>query len=122
MFQRVAQPPVDRTHRPTERHGFWPGLLLVLAGVLLGFAGVWRFTGIGTVDGDRAKETQLVKAFTASGLQYASQLAPPAPPRPTGDPVADAAALAKWDRDQSGAEPPDWKIRVDTSAKTPCHT
>ena len=77
---------------------------------------------IGTVEGDRAKETQLVKAFTASGLQYASQLAPPAPPRPTGDPVADAAALAKWDRDQSGAEPPDWKIRVDTSAKTPCHT
>lgn len=122
MLSRVPQPPVNRDLRPSERHSFWPGLVFALAGLLLGFAGVQRLTSIGTVGGERAREVELMKAFTASGLQYASQVEPPPPPKPTGDPAADAAALAKWDRDQAGAEPPDWKVRVDTSAKTPCHT
>jgi hypothetical protein len=122
MFQRVPQPPVNRTLRPTERHGFWPGFVLALTGVLLGFAGAQRLTGVNTVEGESARETELIKAFTSSGLQYASLLEPPAPPKPTGDPAADAAALAKWDRDQTSFEPLAWKIRVDTSAKDPCPT
>jgi len=122
MFQRVPQPPVDPAQRDAERHGFWPGFSILLIGALLVFGGAQRLTGLDTVEGNSAWETQLIKAFSSGGLQYADQLAPPAPPRPTGDPAADAAALARWDKEQTGATPPSWRVRVDTGAKTPCPT
>ena len=122
MFQRVAQPPVDPAQRDAERHDFWPGFVVLLIGALLVFGSAQRLTGLNTVEGNSARETQLVKAFSSGGLQYADQLEPPAPPRPTGDPAADAAALALWDREQARATPPSWKVRVDTGAKTPCPT
>ena len=71
---------------------------------------------------EEARETQLIKAFSSGGLQFADALAPSPPPKPTGDPVADAAALARWDQEQAGAEPPTWRVRVDPFAKTPCPT
>jgi hypothetical protein len=122
MFQRVPQPPVDPARRNPERHSFWPGFIVAMAGLLLVLAGAQRSTGVSTVEGDRAGETEFMKAFTAGGIQYADQLTPPEPPKPTGNPAADAAAFARWDKQMASAEPVTWKIRVDTSAKDPCPT
>lgn len=122
MFHRVAQPPVNPARRRSERHAFWPGAAITLTGLLAAVIGMARPTGIDTVGGGRARETQLMKAFTSGGLQFADQVEPPEPPKPTGNPAADAAALARWDKQMAAAKPPTWKLRVDPSAKTPCPT
>jgi hypothetical protein len=113
---------MNAADRPTERHDFWPGFIVLVMGAFLVFGGARRLTALDTVEGNSAWETQLIKAFSSGGLQYADQLAPPAPPRPTGNPAADAAALARWDKEQANASRPAWKVRVDTGAKTPCPT
>ena len=74
-----------------------------------------------TVEGGTASEVQLVQAFSSSGLQYPSHLATPPPPR-LEDPGASAEALDRWAREQARATPLTWKVRVDTSARTPCPT
>ena len=121
MFKRVPQPPVNPALRALEHHDFWPGFVVVLIGGVLAFGGVRHLTGVDTVSGSTATEIQLVKAFSSGGVQYASQLAPPAPPR-LEDPAAEAEALDRWAKQQANAEPPKWKVRVDTDAKTPCPT
>ncbi|MGP8052668.1 MAG: hypothetical protein ACLQAH_02490 [Limisphaerales bacterium] len=121
MFKRVPQPPVNPALRALERHDFWPGFVVVLAGVVVAVCGARHLTGVDTVDGNTASEIQLVKAFSSGGVQYASQLAPVAPPR-LEDPAAEAEALDRWARQQANAQPPAWKIRVDVGAKTPCPT
>jgi hypothetical protein len=121
MFKRVPQPPVNPALRALERHDFWPGFAAALAGVIVAFCGARHLTGVDTVAGNAASEIQLVKAFSSGGLQYASELAPPAPPR-IEDPAAEAEALDRWAKQQANATPPSWKIRVDTDAKTPCPT
>ncbi len=121
-MSRIPQPPVNLALRDAERHDFWLGFVVVLAGLLLAFCGAQHLTSVGTVEGASASEPDLIKAFSFGGLQYASEQAPPKPPKPTGDPAADAAALAKWDQQQAGVRPPDWKVRVDIGAKTPCPT
>ncbi len=78
-------------------------------------------TGLGTATGDTASETQLVKAFSSGGLQFADQLAPPPPPR-LSDPAAEAEALDRWAKQQANPPPPNWKVRVDTAAAAPCPT
>jgi hypothetical protein len=118
---RIPQPPVNPALRDRERHEFWPGFIVALIGALLLFCGARHMTNVETVDGGNAWETQLVKAFSASGLQYASQIAPPPPPR-VDDPAAGAEALDRWAREQANAAPPTWKVRVDVEAKTPCPT
>ena len=115
--QRVPQPPVNPVLRATERHDFWPGFIAALIGVILAFCGARHLTGVDTVDGGTAWETQLVKAFAFDGLQYASKLSPPPPPR--GD---DPEAFERWARQNRETETPTWKLRVDTAAKTPCPT
>jgi hypothetical protein len=122
MLHRIPQPPVNPAQRAAEHHDFWPGFIALLIGGLLVFGGAQRLTGLDTVEGNSARETQLIKAFAFGGLQYAAELVPPAPPRPTGNPAADAAALARWDQEQANASQPAWKVRVDTGAKTPCPT
>jgi hypothetical protein len=122
MFHRVPQPPVDVSRRNPERHSFWPGFAFTLLGLGLLLVGALRSTGVGTVDGDDAREVQLMKAFTSGGLEYAGDAEPPEPPKPTGNPAVDAAALARWDKEMANAEPPTWKVRVDTAAKDPCPT
>jgi hypothetical protein len=122
MFQRVPQPPVDAARRDPERHGFWAGLVVTLIGLMLLLAGALRSTAVNTIEDRPARETELVRAFALGGLQYADQMEPPTPPVPTGDPVADAEALARWDQEQANAEAPTWRLRVDTTAKTPCPT
>ncbi len=122
MFQRVPQPPVDAARRNPERHGFWPGLVVTLMGLMLLVAGALRSTAVGTIEDRSARETELIRAFAMGGLQYADRLEPAEPPMPTGDPAADAAALARWDQEQASAELPTWRLRVDTTAKTPCPT
>ncbi|HTY88921.1 MAG TPA: hypothetical protein VMB80_15765 [Candidatus Acidoferrum sp.] len=117
----MPQPPVNPALRDLERHDFWPGFAATLAGVVLAFCGVQHWTGVDTVDGRAAAETQLIKAFSSGGLQYASELPPPAPPQ-LEDPAAQAEALDRWARQQASAAPPNWTVRVDTDAKTPCPT
>ena len=121
MFKRVPQPPVERALRPRERHDFLPGFVVALAGAVLAFCGARHLTQVDTTDGDTAWETQLVKAFSCGGLQYADQLAPPPPPKLEGlsNP---GEALDRWAKQQAAVLSPAWKIRVDTGAKTPCPT
>ena len=116
-MRRIPQPPVNPAARATERHDFWPGFIAVLIGAILAFCGARRVTNIDTVDGGSASEPQLVMAFAFDGLQFASRVSPPRPPR--GD---DPEALQRWAREQRKAETPTWKVRVDTSARTPCPT
>ena len=123
MLRRVPQPPVNPALRSPEQHDFWPGFIAVLIGLVLVFCGARHLTGLETVDGGTARETQLIKAFSVGGLQYADRLAPPAPPLPTpDDPAATAEALDRWAREQAAISPMTWKIRVDTGATTPCPT
>ncbi len=114
---RVAQPPVNPALRDVEHHDFWLGFVAALIGLILVICGARHLTNIDTVDGANAWETQLIRAFAFSGLQYADQLAPPPPPR--GD---DPEAFERWARQNRDAEAPTWKVRVDTAAKTPCPT
>jgi hypothetical protein len=120
-MKRISQPPINPALRDVERHDFWPGFVAVVAGVVLAFCGVRHLTGVDTVAGNTATEIQVVKAFSSGGLQYADQLAPPAPPKLT-DPAAEAEALDRWAKQQANATAPTWKIRVDTAAATPCPT
>jgi hypothetical protein len=121
MFKRVPQPLVNPALRAREGHDFWPGFVVVLAGVVVAFCGARHLTSVDTVDGNTAWEIQLVKAFSSGGLQYPDQVAPPPPPNLDG--VADpGAALDRWAKQQANVQPPSWKIRVDVGAKTPCPT
>ena len=120
-MNRIPQPPVNPALRALERHDFWSGFIVVLAGVVLAFCGAWHLTGMDTVDGSTASEIQLVKAFSSGGLQYASQIIP-APPPGLEDPAAEAEALDRWAKQQANTPPPKWKIRVNADAKTPCPT
>jgi len=121
MFKRVLQPPVNRALRAREGHDFWPGFVAALAGAVVVFCGARHLTNVDTVDGSTAWEPQLVKAFASSGLQYPDQVAPAPPPKL--DNVANPGeALDRWAKQQASFKPPTWKVRVDTSAKTPCPT
>ncbi len=117
MFKRVAQPAVNPALRAPERHDFWPGFVVLMIGGILAFCGARHLTGIETVNGGTAWETQLVKAFSSAGLQYAEQVAPPPPPRGN-----DPEALNRWARQTARPELPTWKVRVDTAAAASCPT
>jgi hypothetical protein len=121
MFKRVPQLPVNPALRAQERHDFWPGFAVALAGLVLAFGGARHLTTVDTADGNTAWETQLVRAFAAGGLQYPDQIPPPPPPKLDG--LANPGeALDRWAKQQAHAQPPAWKIRVDLGAKTPCPT
>jgi hypothetical protein len=120
-MNRIPQPPINPALREVERHGFWPGSVAVMVGLVLAFCGVRHLTALGTVTGNSASEIQLVKAFSSGGVQYASEWKPPPPPR-LADPAAQAEALDRWARQQANAAPPTWKIRVDPAAASPCPT
>ena len=121
MFKRVPQPPVNPALRSLERHDFWPGFVATLAGLAVVFCGARHLTNVDTTDGNSAWETQLVKAFSSGGVQFASEQAPPPPPNLEG--VANPAeALDRWAKNQANVQPPAWKIRVDLGAKAACPT
>ena len=121
MLQRLSQPPVNPALRDAEHHDSWAGFIVALIGLLLAVCGAWHVTDVETVGGGTAWETQLVKAFSSGGLQYPHQVAPPPPPK-LDDPAAEAEALDRWARQSASAALVPWKVRVDTSAKTPCPT
>jgi len=120
-MQRVPQPPVNPALRALERHDFWPGIVVVLAGLVVAFYGARHLTGVDTVDENIATEIQLVKAFSSGGLQFPDQVAPKPPPN-LDDMTDPGAALDRWAKQQANVQPPAWKIRVDLGAKTPCPT
>ncbi len=119
-MKRILQPPVNPALRNPERHDFWPAFVALVAGVVLASYGARHLTEVDTVGGSSAWETQLVQAFSSGGLQYPEQVPPPPPPKVDGleNP---AEVLERWARQQA-SPPPDWKVRVDVSAKTPCPT
>ncbi len=120
-MRRVPQPLVNPAQRAREHHDFWPAFVgAVAAGVLI-VCGAGRLTGIETVDGGTARETQLVKAYTSGGLKFPQQIS--APPRPIpGDPAGTAAALERWERESAQKSRRPWKVQVDTTASAPCPT
>ena len=120
MLRHVPQPPINPATRDPERHEFWPGFVAAVIGAVLVYSGARHSTGVDTVDGAAARETQLIKAFALGGLRYPEPPSPP-PSRPE-DPEASAEALDRWAKQQALAEPPTWKVREDTGAKTPCPT
>jgi hypothetical protein len=120
-MKRVPQPPVNPALRALERHDFWPGFVVVLAGLVVTVCGARHLTGVDTKDGGSAWETQLIKAFSTGGVEYASEL--PAPPPPNLEGVANPdEALERWAKQQANVQPPAWKIRVDISAQAACPT
>ncbi len=121
MLGRVPQPPLNKAARALERHDFWPAFVVLVAGAAVAFCGARHLTSLDTTSGDTAWETQLIKAFSSSGLQYASQLPPPPPPK-TDNLANPAEALDRWAQQQANIPPPAWKVRVDAGAKTPCPT
>lgn len=122
-MQRIPQPPVQPALRDSEQRGFWPGLVVGMAGVALLVFGAWHLTAVETLEGGRAAETQLIKAFAKSGLRYPHDEAPPPPPPPApDDPTGGAEALDRWARQNALAGAANWKVRVDTRAQTPCPT
>ena len=121
MFKRVPQPPVNRSLRAREGHDFWSGAVVALAGAVILFCGARHLTNVDTVEDGTAWESQLVKAFSTGGLQYAADVAPPPPPRL--DNVANPGeALDRWAKAKAAFRPPTWKVRVNASAQTPCPT
>ncbi len=121
MLGRITQPPMDSALRNWERHNFWPGFAVAFAAAILLVYGARHLTRIETTDGGTAWETQLVKAYSSGGLKF-PELAPPPPPPAGDDPAASAAALERWQRQAARTAVPNWKVRVDTSASTPCPT
>jgi hypothetical protein len=121
MTKRIPQPPVNRALRDLERHEFWVGFIVVLVGLVLLLCGARHLTGVDTTEGGTASETQLVKAFASSGLQYASKLPPSLPPK-LDDPVAQAEAFKRWQIEQDNPKKLSWAVRVDTEAKAACPT
>lgn len=107
--------------RAQEHHDFWPGFIAALAGVAVAFCGVRHLTNVDTVDGSTAWETQLIKAFSSGGVQYADQQAPPPPPDFSAA-ANPAEALDRWAKQQATVQPPTWKVRVEVGAQTPCPT
>jgi hypothetical protein len=112
---------VNPAQRALERHDFWPGFVATVAGVVIIFCGARHLTSVETTGSSAAWETQLVKAYSCGGVQYASEQAPPPPPNLEG--VANPAeALDRWAKNQANYQPPSWKIRVDLDAKAACPT
>ena len=120
-MKRIPQPPVNAAVARAGAHDFWPGFVVALAGVAVVFCGARHLTSVDTADGNTASETQLVKAFSSGGVQYASEQAPPPPPN-LEDVANPAEALDRWARQQANVQPPAWKIRVDLGAKAACPT
>jgi hypothetical protein len=120
-MRRIHQPPVNPGRRDLEHHHFRPGFIAVLTGLVLVLLGARHLTGVGTMTGSIATETQLIAGFASGGLQYADRIAP-APPPKLDDPIAAAEALDRWERQQAGIRPPTWKVRVDTESRAACPT
>ena len=108
MSRKVVQPPINRLARDPERRDFGPGLVLTLIGVLVALCGARHLTGVETLEGNTAWETQLIRAFTVGGLQFPDPAPSPLLLEAPGAGPPPAAALL----------PP----RVNTGANTPCPT
>jgi hypothetical protein len=118
-MQRVLQPPVQPDLRHSEQRDFRPALILaVIAGTIL-FCGARHITRLETLDGDAAREWQLVKSFANGGLE-ATKPAAVVDPALFTDPVAAAAALERLAREE--AHSPRLRYRVNTGAVDPCPT
>jgi|YNPBryantNP2012_1023418.scaffolds.fasta_scaffold11227_3 hypothetical protein len=121
MTRKISQPPINPGTRPTEQRDFWTGGVLTIVGLLVLIAGLRHLTGVETLDGSSAWETQLVKAFSTGGLRYAEATAAVLPTLP--DNPADAVATLDRARKSSTERPHAiGRVRVDLGASTPCPT
>ena len=118
-MKRVAQPPVNPALRDTEQRDFWPALILSVIAAALLFSGLKHITNVETLEGDAARELQLIKAFSSGGLEVANAVKV-SDPAAFDDPAAAAAALEKFAKAE--AQPFRIKYRVNTGAADPCPT
>lgn len=99
----------------------WTGAVLAGLGVLLVVAGWSHQTQLEAVSGGPVWERELLQAFAHGGLRYAA--ADSSVPPSDGDATAIAKALDEQERrQQAEGTGRRSKVRVDTSAKTPCPT
>jgi hypothetical protein len=120
MRARIPQPPIQPGLRDAERHEFWVGFIVSVLALLLLLVGATHLTGVDTTEGNSARETQLIKAFSSGGLQQVDRNPPPRPPDPN-DPSSFAAHEEQSQR-ALAAKGPRWKVLVNLGASTPCPT
>jgi len=118
MANQVEQQAGAQAPRDVGSRGFWPGAVLVVLGLILGVWGIARLTKAETVDGGKASETQLTKAFTSSGLEAVEPKLPPGVSDPSLPPWLPPDAKPPPPK----AKTPKHKFRVNTGAATPCAT
>jgi hypothetical protein len=116
---RVPQPPVNPLVRNTEQHDFWPGAVVAAIALIILFCGAHRVTSMDTLDGESARESQLVKAFARGGLQF-QEASAKLDPVAFADPAAAAAAMDKASR--IADLPLRERYKVNTGAVDPCPT
>jgi hypothetical protein len=119
MFRRIPQPPVNAAARDPEKTEFWPGFVVTVVGLVLLICGASRLTALPTVDGETAREVQLIKAFSSGGVVFKKPSE--TPPPQMDDPAAAAEALDRWARENE-ANSRIVQVLIDTGAKTPCPT
>lgn len=119
MARRIPQPQVIARLRPTEAHGGWLGLMVILIAAALLTTGAQHWTQVNTTDGNSAKEAQLVKAFTCGGLQAKTAVTMPDLSQ-YDDPAQAAAALDRMARERAHSFP--IRYQVNTGAADPCPT
>jgi len=120
MRAKVTQPVIQPALRCPEHHDFWTGFVAAALAVLLLLTGAGHITGVETTEGNSARETQLIRAFSRGGIQRVETSSPPRPPDPD-----DPSAMASY-REQSqramASKGPRWKVLVNLGAATPCPT
>jgi hypothetical protein len=119
MTRRVAQPPMDRLTRSREEHAFWPGALVAVLGLCLGYVGWNRVTGVETLEGGVATEAQVNRAFAHGGVRPVQVQVVPPPgfqPPPWAQPGLPPATV--YARGADGR----LLYRIDGGAVDPCPT
>ena len=118
MANQVEQPAQAQASRDVGSRGFWPGFVLIALGLVLGVWGIARLTKAETVDGGKASERQLTKAFTSGGLQPVEPKLPPGVSDPSLAPGLPPDAQPPPPKTKTAKH----KFRVNTGATTPCPT
>jgi hypothetical protein len=118
MADQVEQPAQTQASRNVGGRGFGPGFVLIVLGLALGVWGIARLTKAETVDGGKASERQLTKAFTSGGLEPVE----PKPPPGVQDPSLPPWLPPDVRPPPPKAKTPKHKFRVNTGATAACKT
>ncbi|MCX8109008.1 MAG: hypothetical protein N3G20_09410 [Verrucomicrobiae bacterium] len=120
VSKNIGHPPEPKPD-PAGQGQFWAGGTIAIIGLFLIVVGLRHVTGVETLEGDFARETQLVRAFTTGGLKYDSQAAPAESPG-QATPRRPGAIPGYTDQANPPKPPRTGRVRVDPTALTPCPT